>query len=125
MQRITELIKKKQRERIRKNAALEKKLANGSYRPSKGETMPNMPQPTLPNVSLEDDDDDYRLKSKLEAEQGRSGVRRQKTDVMEYDIYGGAAPDYPPTSESSYPYMVNYDERYVLDIGSRLHADDH
>ena len=108
--RISELIKKKQRDRIRKVAAMEKKMANGSYKGGKDDELAAaaaaFPQPTLPNVSL--DDDDYGLKRKLEAERNSArGVRRQKTDMVEYDEY---TPSYPPT-DYAVPYEGNYDER--------------
>jgi hypothetical protein len=51
------LIKKKTKQRIARQAALEKKMANGSIKPPKGEMYTGQaPQPTLPSVELEDDD---------------------------------------------------------------------
>ena len=100
MQRISELIKKKQRDRIRRAAALEKK-ANGG-RGGKGELPGAIPQPTLPDVSL--DDDDEGLKRKMDAERG-VGVKRGMTD--EFDPYGAG---YPPTLEYNQPYVGGYDQ---------------
>ncbi|KAK1921818.1 putative vacuole protein [Papiliotrema laurentii] len=87
--RIAELIQKNRRDRIRRAAALEKKLANGSVKDVPG----IIPQPTLPNVSL-DDDDLLAGKRKLEAER-RGGQGRAKREFVEYDVY----PAYPPTVE--------------------------
>ena len=82
-------------------------MANGSYKGGKDDDFKgSFPQPTLPDVSL--DDDDYGLQRKLEAEKRSArGVRRQNTEVVEYDIYGGAAPSFPP----ALPYEGNFDER--------------
>ncbi|ORX35903.1 hypothetical protein BD324DRAFT_581368 [Kockovaella imperatae] len=104
--RISELIKRKQRDRIRKVAAIEKKMAHGMYKGGGKDdelaaAAAAFPQPTLPNVSL--DDDDYGLKRKLEAERRSArGVRRQKTDVVEYEVYG---------SDYNLPYESNFSER--------------
>lgn len=83
------MIQKNRRDRIRRAAALEKKLANGSVKDVPG----IIPQPTLPNVSL-DDDDLLAGKRKLEAER-RGGQGRAKREFVEYDVY----PAYPPTVE--------------------------
>ncbi|EIW71060.1 hypothetical protein TREMEDRAFT_42550 [Tremella mesenterica DSM 1558] len=65
--RIAELIKKKLRQRVARHAALEKKMANGEFRNAKGEIVSaSVPQPTLPNVSLDDDDDYSRAKRKAD-----------------------------------------------------------
>jgi hypothetical protein len=55
--RLEELIKKKQRQRAQRAAALEKKLArDGGLRNSKGEFVNVVLQPTLPKINLSDDD---------------------------------------------------------------------
>ena len=81
-------------------------MINGSY---KGDELKgSFPQPTLPDVSL--DDDDYGLQRKLEAEKRSArGVRRQNTDIVDYDVYNGAGQAYPPVL----PYEGNYDDRWV------------
>ena len=67
-QRISELIKRKQRDRIRQNAALEKKLAQGGIKNAKGEIIQgSVPQPTLPNVVL--DEDEYSGRKKWKGEE--------------------------------------------------------
>ncbi|KIK99268.1 hypothetical protein PAXRUDRAFT_132449 [Paxillus rubicundulus Ve08.2h10] len=60
--RIAEVIKRRNRERLAKAAALAKKEAMGDYshlKNKKGEMIAKpLPQPTLPNLSVDDDDDD-------------------------------------------------------------------
>lgn len=55
--RLAELIRKKQRQRAARAAALEKKVArDGGLRNSKGEFVNVSLQPTLPKIQLEEDD---------------------------------------------------------------------
>jgi len=60
--RIAEVIKRRNKERLAKAAALAKKEAMGDYshlKNKKGEMIAKpLPQPTLPNLSVDDDDDD-------------------------------------------------------------------
>jgi len=115
--RISELIKRKQRDRIRKNAALEKKLAQsgGTVKNSKGEVvLPSMPQPTLPNISL--DDDDYSIKRKGgSSSRGRGGRCGTKSPNEDYDYALGLG--YPPGVEYQAPYG-NRGIGYTEDYGS-------
>jgi hypothetical protein len=81
---------------------LEKKMANGSIKDAPG----IIPQPTLPNVSLDDDEGHSAGRArKLEAERAGMPISRSRSNnqFVEYDVYGGQAA-YPPT--------VNYDVSY-------------
>lgn len=100
VQRIAELIQKNRRDRIRRAAALEKKLANGSIKDVPG----IIPQPTLPNVSLDDDEMGRaasRKQRKLEAERGGAAAKRE---YVEYEISKEQIPAYQPTLDYDQPY---------------------
>ena len=85
--RIAELIKKKQRQRIARNAALEKKMAAGGLKNSKGEMVSAaVPQPTLPNVSLDEDDDLLRAKRKAD----KAGLVLPQENEYDSGLYPGA-----------------------------------
>lgn len=66
--RIAEVIKRRNKERLAKAAALAKKEAMGDFshlKNKKGEMVGKpLPQPTLPNLSVDDDDDDVGSISK-------------------------------------------------------------
>ncbi|KIJ70203.1 hypothetical protein HYDPIDRAFT_104879 [Hydnomerulius pinastri MD-312] len=66
--RIAEVIKRRNKERLAKAAALAKKEAMGDFshlKNKKGEMIAKpLPQPTLPNLSVDDDDDDAASISK-------------------------------------------------------------
>ncbi|KAI9636117.1 putative vacuole protein, partial [Dioszegia hungarica] len=92
--RLSELVKKKQRLRAQRAAALEKKLArDGGLRNSKGEFVNVVMQPTLPKIML--DDEDMR--------ETKTGMARSKSadTLASYpsstpgvnEVYGG----YPPS----------------------------
>lgn len=103
-QRIAELIKKKQRERIKRNAALEKKLAG---KPGSVKDMPagSIPQPTLPDVRLNDDD-----VASLKIQPSRSSTRKSDKQYAEYEVYGARSAGYPPAPDYKPPYDRGYDE---------------
>ncbi|WWC86643.1 uncharacterized protein L201_001520 [Kwoniella dendrophila CBS 6074] len=87
--RISELIKKKQRQRIARNAALEKKMAQGGLKNSKGEILGSaMPQPTLPQISL-DDDDLSNEKARRKAERGGLDISGLNDNRYDYPPPGG------------------------------------
>ncbi|KAK6903455.1 hypothetical protein I203_106958 [Kwoniella mangroviensis CBS 8507] len=90
--RISELIKKKQRQRIARNAALEKKMAQGGLKNSKGELLgDSMPQPTLPQISLDDVDD--------------GGEKmRSRNNVLGMDDSSLKGYEYPPPGGIGSPY---------------------
>lgn len=59
--RIAEVIRRRNKQRLAKAQALAKKEAAGDFshlKNSKGEIVKQLPQPTLPNISLDDDEDD-------------------------------------------------------------------
>jgi len=92
--RITELIKRKVRQRVAKQAALARKEAAGDFSHHKsrrgGGPGGPLPQPTLPKVKV---DDDYEVGYAAEQEQ--------------WDDYKTSAPDYPPPP-IDYPPNVSY-----------------
>lgn len=74
-------------------------MANGSIKDVPG----IIPQPTLPNVSLDEDDLARTRKArKLEAERN-VGVTRAPREYVEYEVYNGQVA-YPPTLEYNQPY---------------------
>lgn len=82
------MIKKKQRQRIAKITAMEKKMAQAGTKNTGGE----IPQPTLPNVSL-DDEDESAMRIKGRGDRPGSGGR-----LMKHDSYDEYAQDYPPNA---------------------------
>lgn len=80
--RLSELVKKKQRLRAQRAAALEKKLArDGGLRNSKGEFINVTMQPTLPKIMLDDED----------VRETKSGMSRSKSQdtLNSYPSHGG------------------------------------
>jgi hypothetical protein len=110
-QRISELIKRKQRDRIRKHAAMEKKMAGG-IKNAKGEFLGPVPQPTLPDVRLDDDDYSTRKKAgtpSMHSNGRKVGVRSPGEEYADYGL------GYPPGGEYRAPYGgkgVVYAEEY-------------
>ncbi|ORY30221.1 hypothetical protein BCR39DRAFT_466825 [Naematelia encephala] len=88
--RIAELLRKKQRQRVARNLALEKQLAKSGMKTMNGE----MVLPTLPDVKL--DDDALSI----------SGASKPRSKKMEYDNYNMnvAGLGYPPVVEYQTPY---------------------
>ncbi|WVF69535.1 hypothetical protein IAT40_004313 [Kwoniella sp. CBS 6097] len=107
--RISELIKKKQRQRIARNAALEKKLAQGGIKNAKGEIITGaIPQPTLPQIDLEDDTLSERARIKAE----RSGLDVPPRPSPGSSV-GGSGYGYPPGEYGVYGQnSVGYQEDY-------------
>ncbi|WVQ79839.1 hypothetical protein IAT38_001939 [Cryptococcus sp. DSM 104549] len=122
--RISELIKKKQRQRIARNAAAEKAYARSggkggasSLKDGK-DGMGMMPQPTLPQVSL-DDTDDAMYRAKMKAERAGMDVPVTRVGGDGYDdVYGGGAGqmpagyEYPPPGADYGVYQQGYSEDY-------------
>lgn len=101
LQRIAEIIKRKNKQRLAKAAARAKKEAAGDFshlKNKKGELIAQpLPQPTLPNVSLDDEDD--------------SSSRRGAGYPAQGDFYGKEyGLDYPPMpAYNQPPYGVGPD----------------
>ncbi|KAJ8457237.1 hypothetical protein ONZ51_g11655 [Trametes cubensis] len=108
--RISEIIKRRNKQRLAKAAALAKKEAAGDFshlKNKKGELIAKpLPQPTLPNVSIDDDFDDtasMRTRGPAPSTMGQS-------DYYSYNDYKTPAAsdygvDYPPLD---YPPMPAY-----------------
>ena len=75
---------------------MEKKLANGSIKDVPG----IIPQPTLPNVSLDDDSLGRKAGSSR-----KGSARTVKKEYAEYEVYNAAGLGYPPTLDYAQPYQ--------------------
>ncbi|WVQ98312.1 hypothetical protein IAU59_005435 [Kwoniella sp. CBS 9459] len=118
--RISELIKKKQRQRIARNAALEKKLAQGGIKNAKGELVTGaIPQPTLPQIDLEDDRISERARIKAE----RSGLDVPPRPSPGSSV-GGSGYGYPPGGDYGVygQNSVGYQEDYGSSTNLMSHA---
>ena len=82
-------------------------MANGSIKDAPGV----IPQPTLPSISLDDEDMGRRRQRKLDAERG-GGVRPAKKEYAEYEVYNAAGLGYPPTLDYAQPAQVYEYEQY-------------
>ncbi|KAG2013777.1 vacuole protein, variant 2 [Coprinopsis cinerea AmutBmut pab1-1] len=96
--RISDIIKRKNKERRAENAKIAQKEAMGDfshYKNKKGEMVGKpLPQPTLPNVSLDDDDDTSTLATRV----------APSTHTKASDYYPDKAYDYPPPMPAYNPY---------------------
>lgn len=110
-QRIAELIKRKNKQRLAKQAVLAKKEAAGDFshlKNKKGEIVGNiLPQPTLPNVSLDDDHTiDMRMRQGQYATS--SPAPDWKPDYQSVVDHGSNGqpdyPEYPPPMPEYQPY---------------------
>jgi len=112
--RIAELIKRKNKQRRAKQAALAKKEAAGDFshlKNKKGELIANpLPQPTLPNVSLDDEHNvDMRMRQGPYANPSPTpdwqSDHKGMTDYAS-SMHGGHSdyPDYPPPMPEYQPY---------------------
>ncbi|KAF8592682.1 hypothetical protein K439DRAFT_1323543 [Ramaria rubella] len=109
--RIAELIKRKNKQRLAKQAILAKKEAAGDFshlKNKKGEIVGNiLPQPTLPNVSVDDDNTaDMRMRqgpyaSSTPAPDWQSDY---KVNVDYASSMRPEYPDYPPPMPEYQPY---------------------
>lgn len=96
--RIAELLKRKQKQRVARVQQLAKKEAAGdfSHRKDKDGVVHAAPQPTLPNISLEDDDDRTTVKGGAAyASSVRTGKDSYWASDYKEDPYAYAG-DYPP-----------------------------
>jgi len=110
--RIAEVIKRRNKERLAKAAELAKKEAMGDFshlKNKKGELIAQpLPQPTLPNLSVDDDDFDA------------ASYKKPNPSYAHSDYYYGSdqqsvAPSYhtsPPVDYSNYPPMPGYAAEY-------------
>ncbi|WVR04843.1 hypothetical protein IAU60_001855 [Kwoniella sp. DSM 27419] len=114
--RISELIKKKQRQRIARNAALEKKMAQGGIKNAKGEVMTGViPQPTLPQIDLDDDGVGSAARARRKAERGRLDIPSRVSPAS--SVY-----EYPPGEYGVYaPGSIGYQD----DFGSSSNLVSH
>ncbi|KAI0796568.1 hypothetical protein C8Q75DRAFT_871232 [Abortiporus biennis] len=110
--RISEIIKRRNKQRLAKAAALAKKEAAGDFshlKNKKGELIAKpMPQPTLPNISLDDEEDKMSTRT-------RGGPPSAYPLHNDYyyanDRKDYPAGDYPPMPAYNQPYS-NYPSAY-------------
>jgi hypothetical protein len=132
--RIAEIIKRKQKQRLAKQAQLAKKEAAGdfSHLKGKGGMGSALPQPTLPSISLDDDEEDYKTvanSGSRYAASVRTGKDSYWSDRKDTEYGAGAyAPDYPPMpayDPNAYPPQPGYAAYAVSlhDDGSTLYGD--
>jgi hypothetical protein len=117
LQRIAEVIKRRNKARLAKNAARAKKEAAGDYshlKNKKGELIAKpLPQPTLPNLSV-DDDDDMDDQASFRTREPPPSVFSHSQDWQSYNPdYKGPMPsyddyDYPPMPHLNQGYDSNY-----------------
>lgn len=117
LQRISEIIKRRNKQRLAKAAALAKKEAAGDFshlKNKKGEfiTKP-LPQPTLPNVSL--DDDDTSFISRVPPSTGGEPYYNDPKPPVDYSPV-----DYPPMPPYNHPYYHSSDgyNQYNPSVGT-------
>jgi hypothetical protein len=131
-QRIAELVKRKQKQRLAKQAQLAKKEAAGDFSHLKGRggAQAALPQPTLPTISLEDDEDDLKTVAHSRyAGSVRTGKESYWSDRKDGDYAGGAyMPDYPPMpafDPNAYPPQPGYAPyaASLHDDGSTLYGE--
>jgi len=101
--RIAELIKRKNKQRVAKQVALAKKEAAGDFSHLKDKT--NLPQPTLPSVSLDDDEPLKQQRGPYAPSISTSSnwQSEYKADYSPSNYYP-EYPDYPPPMPEYQPY---------------------
>lgn len=103
VQRISEIIKRRNKQRLAKAAAIARKEAAGDFshlKNKKGEFIAKpLPQPTLPNVTLDDEDDHSSMRK----------APPPSTYTAQNDYYYADQKDYPP---NDYPPMPAYNQPY-------------
>ncbi|KZT43041.1 hypothetical protein SISSUDRAFT_979067 [Sistotremastrum suecicum HHB10207 ss-3] len=106
--RIAEIVKRKNKQRLAKAAALARKEAAGDFshlKNKKGEFIANpLPQPTLPNVFLEDIEKEDKMSMRTRVEPNPNGY--PQTVYKDYSYNPGPANSVDPNSE--YPPMPAY-----------------
>jgi hypothetical protein len=128
--RISELIQRKRKQRVAKVQQLAKKEAAGdfSHRTDKNGVVHNAPQPTLPQISLDDDDTTIvapkstKYSGSVRTDSHWSAENKDNQSVL----YGGG-PDYPPMpayDPSAYPPQPGYASGYASSHGhDTSHSD--
>lgn len=110
--RISEIVKKKAKQRQQEQAELDRKEAMGDFSHLKGKNVgARLPQPTLPNVSIDDDDDDrtmYGAKSDYKSDYQSSVYSGRQGGGGGFD-----AAEYPPMP--MYGYNGGYDAGSIHD----------
>lgn len=100
--RIGDVMKRRQKERLAENAKLAQKEAMGDFshlKNKKGEIVGKpLPQPTLPNISLDDDDDTSTLAT-------RAAPSLKSNDY--YNADKNSLSDYPPPMPAYNPYSTH------------------
>ncbi|KAH8118585.1 hypothetical protein DFH11DRAFT_1502410 [Phellopilus nigrolimitatus] len=104
--RISEIVKRKNKERLAQAAKLARKEAAGDFshlKNKKGELVHNpLPQPTLPDIKLDDEDFD-----------DSTSIRTRATGVNDYYNYGA---DYKSTYANDFPPpMPAFNQQYGYD----------
>ncbi|PVG03501.1 hypothetical protein CPB86DRAFT_804033 [Serendipita vermifera] len=129
--RIAELIKRKQKQRLAKQAQLAKKEAAGDFSHLKGKdgAQASLPQPTLPTISLDDDESDLKtVNNSRYAGSIRTGKDSYWPDHKD-DYNGNYMADYPPMpafDPNAYPPQPGYAANYapsLHDDGSTLYGE--
>lgn len=110
--RIAEIIKRKQKQRLARQAQLAKKEAAGDFSHLGGNALP---QPTLPTISLDDEESDLKTVSNGNSRYAasvRTGKDSYWPDGKGSEYAGGAyMPDYPPMpayDPMAYPPQPGY-----------------
>ena len=129
LQRIAEIIKRRNKQRLAKAAALAKKEAAGDYshlKNKKGEFIAKpLPQPTLPNVSVDDVDDTASIRTR-----GPAPSTFTNTDYYS-DYKSEYANDYPPLDYPPMPAYAGGYHQYNNSLGTlpdqpqQMYDDDH
>jgi hypothetical protein len=91
--RIDELVKRKHKQRMAKQNALARKEAAGDFSHKKDGMGDGLPQPTLPNLSVDDDDDKSIRPLRAPMAPSLHYASSINTDYYDKSEYGG---DYPP-----------------------------
>jgi len=114
--RIAEVVKRKQKQRLAKQAELSRKEAAGDFshrKNKKGEIVNALPQPTLPKIDLEDDFDDGTT---IHTRGGTSYSTKSNDPYWAADHKVEYANDYPPMPQ----YQNGYYQQpgYAQSIGT-------
>ncbi|RDX55737.1 hypothetical protein OH76DRAFT_1397139 [Lentinus brumalis] len=130
--RIAEIIKRRNKQRLAKAAALAKKEAAGDFshlKNKKGEFIAKpLPQPTLPNLSVDDDFDDA---ASMRTRMAPSTYAATTTGDYYNDYKSEYAADYPPMDYPPMPAYANGYHQYNGSIGTlpdqpnQVYDDDH